>query len=339
MRRIKINDELEKCVLDYSKNIFSKRKISGKKKFQKPFENLECLKKELTSIDATKYQTNIRYIDKILNEYEAILKIHMDKVAEKKIEFDKILEEVKLNEKIPFTNSEKFYEQIVTAMRYDAVRDKEYYLFFKAYSLKSCVYCNAQLAVNITTNDGKNKSNFELDHFYPKSKYPFLCTSFYNLYPVCSNCNKAKSKNSVDFELYTKFDDVDIFSFELDKVKVASFLVDNDIDALLDEKYLSFNSVKDEYASLLKNHEETFDIVGIYSTQMDIVEELLHKAVVYKESYNKSLVNSFQQLFPDKALINRLVIGNYDRPEDIHKRPLAKFTQDIAEQLGLIPKK
>jgi hypothetical protein len=32
-----------------------------------------------------------------------------------------------------------------------------------------------------------------------------------------------------------------------------------------------------------------------------------------------------------------MIIGNYIDKEDIHKRPLAKFTQDIAREAGLIP--
>lgn len=328
MRRIKITDELEKNVIHYSKNIFKKRPNN----FEKPKKRLYSLKNELSKTGLI-YSNYIDYIDKILFEYEDILKIHLDEVEEIKKEFDGILEEEKLNQKIPNTNSEEFYKQIVAAMRYDAVRDKEFYLFFKDYSLKSCVYCNAQLAVNITTNEGKNKSNFELDHFYPKSKYPFLCTSFYNLYPVCGNCNKAKSNNSVVFELYVSSSDLDVFKFRLNEALVSNFLLDNKIENVLGDVNIEFYS---DNVELLGNHNDTFDILGIYRTQMDIVEELLHKAVVYKESYNQSLAQNFQQLFPDKALINRLVIGNYDRPEDIHKRPLAKFTQDIAEQLGLI---
>jgi len=37
-----------------------------------------------------------------------------------------------------------------------------------------------------------------------------------------------------------------------------------------------------------------------------------------------------------KALINRLLIENYEKPSEIHKRPLAKFSKDIARQLHLI---
>ena len=34
--------------------------------------------------------------------------------------------------------------------------------------------------------------------------------------------------------------------------------------------------------------------------------------------------------------VNRFIIGNYDREEDMLKRPLAKLIQDVAKQLELI---
>ena len=35
-------------------------------------------------------------------------------------------------------------------------------------------------------------------------------------------------------------------------------------------------------------------------------------------------------------LIDRLILGNYSNPEEIHKRPMAKFMQDIGKEVCLI---
>lgn len=56
--------------------------------------------------------------------------------------------------------------------------------------IKACVYCNASYTV--ATDD--DRATFQIDHSYPKSKYPFLCTSFFNLQPSCMHCNQIKSK-------------------------------------------------------------------------------------------------------------------------------------------------
>lgn len=50
-----------------------------------------------------------------------------------------------------------------------------------------CPYCNEN---NIYNTDGDHKSyRSELDHFFPKSKFPFLSLSLYNLIPSCNICN------------------------------------------------------------------------------------------------------------------------------------------------------
>jgi hypothetical protein len=194
----------------------------------------------------------------------------------------------------------------------------------KEIGIKTCVYCNAQLALTIDLRritrgkrkgDYIRKGNFELDHFYPKSKYPFLATSFYNLIPCCSNCNKSKSDNESNFHLYTENDELESF--------------------MLSDLAIKFESTNGD-EELLTNHQELFRISEIYDTQKDIAEELIHKSKAYTCAYKKSLVRGFKSIFPDIAIIDRLIVGNYTEPNDIHKRPLSKFTQDIARQLKLI---
>ena len=58
-----------------------------------------------------------------------------------------------------------------------------------------------------------------------------------------------------------------------------------------------------------------------------------------KRIYNADMLKAMQQsgvyvLKPHD--VNRFIIGNYDREEDIQKRPLAKLIQDVAKQLGII---
>jgi hypothetical protein len=82
--------------------------------------------------------------------------------------------------------------------------------------------------------------------------------------------------------------------------------------------------------------QETFDIKGIYETQKDIVEELILKALIYTPNYKKTLIENFPKIFNDVNLSNRLIVGNYVQSDEIHRRPMAKFIQDIAKQIKLI---
>lgn len=78
-----------------------------------------------------------------------------------------------------------------------------------------------------------------------------------------------------------------------------------------------------------------FDVQGIYDTQKDIVEELITKSEIYTKSYKESLINSFGEILNNTNISNRIITGNHMEPENIHKRPMARFMQDLAHQLGL----
>lgn len=59
--------------------------------------------------------------------------------------------------------------------------------------VKVCPYCNRMYT---TTLFGEDKIRPDFDHFYPKSKYPYLAVSLFNLIPSCSMCNKRKGNKA-----------------------------------------------------------------------------------------------------------------------------------------------
>ncbi|PMG51152.1 hypothetical protein [Vibrio splendidus] len=72
------------------------------------------------------------------------------------------------------------------------VNSKNWCGYQLAYHLGSrvCVYCNRNYT-NTLRIDNMGKVRPQLDHFYPKSKYPYLAISIYNLIPSCSTCNTS----------------------------------------------------------------------------------------------------------------------------------------------------
>lgn len=79
-----------------------------------------------------------------------------------------------------------------------------------------------------------------------------------------------------------------------------------------------------------------FDIQGIYDTQKDTAEELVHIVKVYFSAYKNDLIDTFNALFTDKTILNQLIISNYDKIEELHKRPMVKYIYDIARDLKII---
>lgn len=59
--------------------------------------------------------------------------------------------------------------------------------------VKVCPYCNRMYTITLF---GENKIRPDFDHFYPKSKYPYLSVSLFNLIPSCSMCNTKKGNTA-----------------------------------------------------------------------------------------------------------------------------------------------
>lgn len=244
----------------------------------------------------------------------------------------------------------KFRDKILEILDYTDLRSNFYPKYFKDIGIKACVYCNSQLTVSVNgvshhyTKEKRKykpkvviKAKFQVDHFLPKSDYPFLSISLFNLYPVCGSCNNCKSDIPVSFELYSNVPlrtAQSSYKFGLTHGSVANYLLKKNID----EIEIIFND-PEKPSKLLQakgSLQDTFDIEGIYETQKDVVEELIIKAQIYNSSYKDTLIKSFPDLFTSASLANRVIIGNYCEPQEIHMRPMAKFVQDIAREIGLI---
>lgn len=83
----------------------------------------------------------------------------------------------------------------------------------KAYELAlhigaaTCCYCNRQYTFTVVTNQNKNKDDRltrpAFDHWFPKSRYPLMSISLYNLIPSCTICNSsAKGDHDVNLNDY-----------------------------------------------------------------------------------------------------------------------------------------
>jgi len=265
------------------------------------------------------------YLELLLEEYENIMIASPQQLKGYVIKFNNIIDFNEMAEK-----HKKFKDLLVKYMGYSTLRNSFYPSFFNKIGIKVCVYCNSLLAVSVRSSKGKKVARFEIDHYLPKSSYPCFSTSFFNLYPSCGECNGRKSNNLVEFNLYSNdYNEINKsnFSFEIDKKSLIKYKV----NGVQEKLKINFNE------PLGAGFNDSFAIEGIYSTQLDLAEELVIKSMIYTDSYKSSLLTSFNKLYKNKKDIsNRLILGNYTDVKDIHKRPMAKFTQDIARQLELI---
>ncbi|WP_316828608.1 hypothetical protein [Pedobacter miscanthi] len=342
MRRILNNQKLRDSVIEFNKKLFTSRSDD----FEMPYQRLRFLNKHVVHHapeygDGAAEKLN-RYVKKIRRQYSRILNADDVEILKLIAEFEEIIPHAQIKE--------KFWKAVVWAMRYDAIRDQEFLKILNPLGIKTCVYCHSQLTLVIKKKIAKNKvvakgivlgdvlkwkGLLELDHRHPKSKYPFLCTSFFNLYPICGSCNKAKNDNHSDFSLYHEGPDLNLFHFSLPDNAVVEYLKNKNREAIV-INFTHINQGIAENDKLAADYDKMFSISGIYGTQKDIIEELIHKQQVYTKDYNKALIKDFTALFPDKGLFTRLVIGTYENENDVFRRPMSKFIQDISRNIQLI---
>jgi 5-methylcytosine-specific restriction endonuclease McrA len=188
-----------------------------------------------------------------------------------------------------------------------------------------CPYCNRTF-IHTTERKESKKTTCQIDHFFEKSKYPYLCLSLFNLIPVCSSCNHSKQSEKFG---KSPFEIVDVdngfkFSLEYDKADYT--------------KLDSFKVVTETPDKELDAQRETLGLDTLYAKHNDIGHELFLKHYIYSEDRIKELCESFPDLFTSPNEVRQLVLGSYIDKKDVGKRPLAKMTRDIMLQLDFIKK-
>ncbi len=215
---------------------------------------------------------------------------------------------------------QKFIYNIFVTHGYENIKKYE---FVKQIGLNTCPYCNRNYIYTITNKNFKP----EIDHFYPKDKYPILAVSYFNLIPSCSSCNGFGGKENKDPSNYYLKNPYEIkdedFKFEA-HIKKSNIL--NPITNIDD------SSVKITFKDKISGHLEVFNLDELYMAHRDIVIELYIKnKIEYSSGYFEHLKKLDLFKFSDDE-IERLIICNYTNKEDLHKRPLVKMMRDISKQ-------
>lgn len=200
----------------------------------------------------------------------------------------------------------------------------------KSIDIKVCPYCNHNYTLAV--NDRPNTINFrpDFDHFSPKSIYPLLALSFFNLVPSCSVCNKLKSNKEVKFSPYNPA--------TKNAINFSLYGIDDKGDKTLLGLGSKYNKILLEPTPSVPNLEsncnvKSLGIQQIYDHQIDYVQEIVDKAQEYNKDSYKGMIESFNGLGKTEAEIDRIIWGVY--LDEHSKRPLSKLTNDVLVQLGL----
>lgn len=324
MRRILITPGLKAKADHYAKEL-----LTSQGRYNAPKQNLTDFKANIPA----KYPKHVEYVQELIDNLDKLVILLPSEFDTWHTNLNKWKNarsyKKALTIKIRYKKSRKeFYKHIVDAMRYDRVQSHIMPKYVDEIGIRTCVYCNAQYAVSTDTIKGRRFAHYELDHFKPKSQYPFLCVSFFNLQPSCANCNKHKSAEDALFGLYTENPNgLNVFEFTLDPKSVIDY--ENNFNADNLEIVLGASD-----KVLLKNHEERFYISKLYSRFTKEASEILWLKRAYNSAFMNQVAVGFSSVFPKHAPdVDTLYWGHDMIPDEVHKRPLNKLAQDLKRTL------
>lgn len=202
--------------------------------------------------------------------------------------------------------------------------------------LTVCPYCNRNFIKHIVVDQNNHGDDIavkgQLDHFYPRSLYPYLAITRENLVPACPSCNGASGKHNKDTkELgavnpYTLSDSGGLrFKMKIEKKGFTN------LDTCAEAIKIQIDTPNPALAA----NEQLFHLGKLYETHTDYAAEVYFKIILRQPAnYWEAIYDRFAEkgLVPTQKDVNRLIIGVYTEEQDYHKRPLSKFVADITEE-------
>ena len=199
--------------------------------------------------------------------------------------------------------------------------------------LEVCPYCGRQ-RVNMASVPDRPDSKPPIDHFLPKSKYPFLAMSFFNLIPCCTVCNEFANKGDFDpleFDLaagkyFHRLQNPHVFDDNTVKFGYAYNGKGIMNDKNFKVKATAANSHFEEgYFSILKlrafYEKETLKVKDMYkgfTTATDSMKEFLKKLGVGE---------------PFLANLEQMTLGYRLNDDEASRKEFYKFKKEVFEQL------
>jgi len=202
------------------------------------------------------------------------------------------------------------------------------YKFIQELGIRVCPYCNRNNIDYSEVENGKLITRSPFDHFFPKSEYPYLSCSLFNLIPCCNTCNSAKrAKDTVEENI--------IYPYEEEFGEDGKFRLKYNGEEL-DEKTMDIirrifkNCVVQLQSSgglenSINESKDTFRLEDIYSQEQNFIQDLLDKIYMYSENLDRAkLIGLTEKMF--FALF-------FNLPRDENKiYSYQKITMDIIEQ-------
>lgn len=292
------------------------------KKIEKKIEKDSCFKilleednieRLLISEPKELYELNNKLMTEFIKDYS------VDELKE----YQKAKENKKKDEKDTYLiNKYDKLKEIQTIFNYNtlvSINQKKSYKIAEIKGRNTCTYCNRQYTITIE-EDGKFITRPQFDHWLPKSVFPLLALSFYNLIPSCSICNSSAKGDQ-------------IFSFKklIHPYKRSSPETDFRFSYLPDGE----GGWKIDLYNLKGVEKETFEVFklkDIYNYHYKLeAKDLLDLAIKNNGTYIEWLLNDMKEkeIAPSYEEAYRLLFGTEYDIKKILDRPFSKLKRDL----------
>jgi len=281
---------------------------------------------------------NIELQDILLGDFPKLIEIKnkLDKIKinTSKTEYEKLDNSIKELFNYDGTSQKKTKKRKFAFNPLTGKQDDIKSFFENSIKPVTCYFCNIDYINVFDIDKGTCKSGFTLDHFIPKNEYPLLALSLFNLIPSCYTCNTKVKGKQLPWE-----DEKDIsktspssveFEFE-ERVKFKTFFSNNNLN-IKDEAGFDV-LLKEDFTSVYKKYINVFHLDERYSYHKYHVLEMIEKRRIYPDSRIEELAKITKQT---TEKVKQDLFGTLLYDDDLSKRSLSKFTQDIARELGLV---
>ena len=186
-----------------------------------------------------------------------------------------------------------------------------------------CPYCNRHYTFSIMKAGTMPGIRPQFDHYYPKSRYPVLALTLFNLIPACADCNKVKGEGLLGMHPREHSFDSEGVRFRLAGVEMS------------DASGLWIDVPGGNRGSEICDHIRRLGLEELYQGHRDYVEEIIGRSKAYEAGYYGSLIQEFRGLGMTESEIDRMIWGTYIDAAEHGKRPLSKLTRDLLDDLGI----
>ena len=267
------------------------------------------------------------FLDYKINEIEKLRNL-MQKVGKKKSVLEVCFEKLNISEEY-LPNQLFCYKKLYEEGKWS--RHK----LLSLMGIEVCPYCQR----NYISSYGK-KTTADLDHFYPKSLYPFLALSLYNFIPSCQVCNSRfkgyKDKGISVYPYKESFDELGV-KFKTSKEAIYEILGEKNSDFSVK---IDCKNIEDkEKENKVKNSIKNLGLDKVYEkSHNQYIQDLLYTIEKYPENYLEACGEMFENDNDKKKQLEEYfkdIVKESYRKRIENREPLAKLTKDILEEFNI----